>query len=60
MIVKRRVGCGRTAQVHKAIWENGFVEVAFKELMYSKSAMENARKRRNIIKPFKEEIKLLQ
>ena len=34
IIVKRRVGFGRTAQVHKAIWENGFVEVAFKVLNF--------------------------
>jgi hypothetical protein len=34
LIVKAKVGRGRTACVHKAIW--GVAEVAYKELMYSK------------------------
>lgn len=58
-IVKQKVGFGKTAVVHQAIWEVGAVAVAYKELSYRKESMSDPIKRKKILRPFLEEIKLL-
>lgn len=60
MIIQRNVGFGKTAKVHKALWLVENIDIAYKELQYSTPSMADPQRRERILKPFREELQLLQ
>lgn len=60
MIIQRNAGFGKTAKVHKALWLVENIDIAYKELQYSVPSMADPIRRAKILKPFREELELLQ